>query len=330
MGKFIYNSSLPFVKNNYNGNRIEKDRFTNFPFPDPDPSFKKVLKWKLSSNPQAAQKKSDPFKLDVEFMPSLPEEKGNYLIWLGHASFFIQYNGIRIITDPVFGNLPLIQRKAPLPLPIEELKGLDYILISHSHRDHFDKSSIQQLLKQNTKAVVLGPLRMENLLRKTDGDIHFQQAGWYQKFDTKKNISIAFLPAIHWHRRGLFDYNAVLWGSFLISGGTEKIYFGGDSAFGRHYQEIYDTVGAQDISLMPVGAYKPSFLMKGSHMSPDEAVKAADILRTKTLIPMHYGTFDVSDEPLGEPVERLLQLDEMEKINAKLEIIKPGAIFKFS
>lgn len=328
MGKFIYNSSLQFVKNNYNGNRIEKERFTNFPFPDPDPSFSKVLKWKLSGNPQASQKKADPFKLNVEFLPHLPKERDNYMIWLGHATFLIQYNGVRLITDPVFGNLPLIQRKAALPLPIEELTGIDYILISHTHRDHFDKASMEQLLKQNAKAVVLGPLRMDRLIRKIDEDAHFQQAGWYQKFETKKGISISFLPAIHWHRRSLFDYNEILWGSFLISGGEKKIYFGGDSAFGRHYQEIFDTVGAPDISLLPVGAYKPSFLMKGSHMSPDEAVKAADIMKSKSFVPMHYGTFDLSDEPPGEPTERLKQLNEGGKMKADLQVLNPGQVFR--
>ena len=73
MGKYIYNSSLPFVKSNYNGNRTVKNRFTNYPFADPDPTFKKVLQWKLSSNPQKAQKKSDPFNLAVEFMLGLPK-----------------------------------------------------------------------------------------------------------------------------------------------------------------------------------------------------------------------------------------------------------------
>ena len=329
MGKYIYNSSLPFVKNNYNGNRTVNDRFTNYPFVDPDPSFKKVLQWKLSNNPQKAQKKSDNFKLDVEFMPSLPLGTSNYIIWLGHASFFINYDGVKIITDPIFGSLPLIKRQAAFPLPVEELKGIDYILISHTHRDHFDKKSIKKLIELNPKAEILGPLRMESLVREINEDIIVQEAGWYQRFDTRKEIKISFLPAVHWHRRNLFDFNKILWGSFLISGGNKKIYFGGDSGYDRHFQEIHDAVGEIDVCLMPVGAYKPSEIMKASHMTPEEAVKAFHVLKAKEFIPMHYGTFDLSDEPMGEPLQRLHQLNEKNGIKGALKIVKPGEIYHF-
>ena len=329
MGKYIYNSSLPFVKNNYNGNRTVNDRFTNYPFVDPDPSFKKVLQWKLGNNPQKAQKKSDNFKLDVEFMPSLPLGNTNFMIWLGHSSFFINYEGVKIITDPIFGNIPLIKRKAAFPLPVEELKGIDYILISHTHRDHFDKKSIKKLIEQNPKAEILGPLRMESLVREINEDIVVQEAGWYQRFDTRKEIKISFLPAVHWHRRSLFDFNKILWGSFHISGGNKKIYFGGDSGYDRHFQEIHDAVGEIDICLMPVGAYKPAEMMKASHMSPEEAVKAFHVLKGKEFIPMHYGTFDLSDEPLGEPVQRLHQLNEKNGIKGSLKLLKPGEIYQF-
>ena len=329
MGKFIYNSSLPFVKNNYNGNRVEKDRFTNFPFADPNPSFQKVLRWKLGKNPQHAQKKADNFKLEVEFMPKLPDTQENFLIWLGHASFYIQYQGVKLITDPVFGGLPLIKRKAPLPIAIEEFNDLDYILISHTHRDHFDKASIKKLVEQNKHVEILGPLRMGEVIKEVGDNIRFQEAGWYQKFDTKKNIKLSFLPAVHWHRRSLFDYNKVLWGSFMLSGSTKKLFFAGDSGYDRHFQEIFDTVGKQDICLMPVGAYKPSFLMKASHMSPEEAVKAAQTLKAETIIPMHYGTFDLSDEPMGEPLTRLRQLGETQKIDHKLAVLQPGQVYSF-
>ena len=330
MGKYIYNSSLSFVKNNYNGNRVVKDRFTNYPFVDPDPNFKKVLKWKLGSNPQQAQKKADTFKLDVEFMPGLPKEKENYLIWLGHASFLIQYQGIRIITDPIFGNLPLIKRAAAFPLPVEELKGIDYILISHTHRDHFDKKSVKKLLDLNNKAEILGPLRMEELVRDVNENARLQQAGWYQQFETKKKVKISFLPAVHWHRRNLFDFNKTLWGSFLISfPGSKKIYFAGDSGYDRHFQEIHDTVGAVDLCLMPVGAYKPAELMKASHMTPEEAVKAYKVLKGKTFIPMHYGTFDLSDEPMGEPYQRLRKMEEQKEIPGELKMLNPGEIYTF-
>lgn len=325
MGKYIYNSSLQFVKNNYNGNRVEKDRFTNYPFPDPDPGLIKVLKWKLSKNPQKPEKKADGFKLAVEFLPSLPKQ-GNFMMWLGHASFFIQYNGVKILIDPVFQNLPLIKRKSAFPLPIEELTGINYILISHTHRDHFDKKSIRKLLDQNIGLEILGPLRIESLVKEIKDDIKFQEAGWYQRYETRKEVNITFLPAVHWHRRGLLDLNTILWGSFLITLGKQKIFFAGDSGFFRHFQEIYDAVGAPDFCLMPIGVYKPAHIMKASHLTPEEAVKAFHVLKGKTLIPMHYGTFDLSDEPMSEPPLRLKKMEEKNEIKGNLKFLNPGEL----
>lgn len=327
MGKYIYNSRLQFVKNNYNGNRVEKDRFTNYPYPDPEPTFDKIIKWKLSTNPQQAQKKADPFKLDVEFLTSLPKDSDNYMIWLGHASFFIQYNGVRIITDPVFRSLPFIKRQSAFPLPVDELTGIDYILISHTHRDHFDVKSIKKLLELNKGAEVLGPLRMGSLINEIKNGAKAQEAGWYQQYETNKHVKISFLPAVHWHRRNLFDFNKILWGSFIISGGKHKVFFGGDSGFNRHFQEIHDAVGAPDYCILPIGAYKPAEIMKPSHLTPEEAVKAFHMLKGKTLIPMHYGTFDLSDEPMGEPVHRLSQLEEKNEIKGALKFLKPGELF---
>lgn len=326
MGKYIYNSRLQFVKNNYNGNRVEKDRFTNYPYPDPEPTFDKIIKWKLSTNPQQAQKKADPFKLDVEFLSSLPKEQDNYMIWLGHASFFIQYNGLRMITDPVFRSLPFIKRQSAFPLPVDELTGIDYILISHTHRDHFDVKSVKKLLELNRGAEVLGPLRMGSLLDEIKDGAKMQEAGWYQQYETNKNIKISYLPAVHWHRRNFFDFNKILWGSFMISGGKNKIFFGGDSGFNRHFQEIHDAVGAPDYCILPIGAYKPAEIMKPSHLTPEEAVKAFHMLKGKKLIPMHYGTFDLSDEPMGEPVHRLGQLEEKKEIKGSLKFLKPGEV----
>lgn len=291
--------------------------------------MRKVLRWKLSRNPQQAQKKADNFQLEPEFLSSLPKLEENHLIWLGHASFYIQYEGLKMITDPIFWSLPLVKRQAPLPVPIEAFNDLDYILISHAHRDHFDKRSIKRLLELNRNVELLGPLRMGKLVREVDENARFQEAGWYQQFETKKNIKLSFLPAVHWHRRTLFDYNEILWGSFMLNGKSSKLFFAGDSGYDRHFQEIFDTVGKQDICLLPVGAYKPSFLMKSSHMTPEEAAKAAQVLRADTLIPMHYGTFDLSDEPMGEPLSRLRQLNENKQLKSKLEVLQPGQVYRF-
>lgn len=331
MSTYLYNSSLPFVKTNFNGNRIWNGRFTNFPYPDPEPSWRKVVRWKLAKNPQKKEKQEDSFQLAVASQLALPEED-NYLLWLGHASFFIRWNGINILTDPILGNLSLIKRKAPLPVPISALQNIDYVLISHAHRDHYDVSSLKQLYKQNPRMVVLGPLKLQYLLSKIAPAVLHQEAGWYQQYETHKDINISFLPAIHWHRRGLTDLNEVLWGSFIIESPktNERIYFAGDSAYGKHYKDIQAAVGSMNICLLPVGAYKPEWLMKGSHMSPSEAIKAFSDLNGETFIPMHYGTFDLADEPLGEPYRILSERQAAFPAERQLRLLQPGELFSLA
>lgn len=327
MGKFVYNSSLPFVKANFNGNRVNDDQFTNYPYPDPDASFKKVIQWKLSPNPQKQEKKADTFKLVPQFLPQLPEAPHSYLIWLGHATFLIKLGEVTILTDPIVGRLPFIRRKAPLPIAVDEIKGIDYILISHAHRDHYDQKSLNKILKNNPGVEILGPLRISNLLNKLSIQPPHQEAGWYQQFEVKKDVKLVYLPAIHWHRRGLFDLNEILWGSFYISDGKKSIFFAGDTSYNKHFKTIADVMGKTDICLMPIGAYKPEAMMQASHLSPDEAVKAFNQLNAEVMIPMHYGTFDLSDEPLGEPIRRLGQLTEEGVLNGELQVLQPGEIF---
>ncbi len=327
MGKYVYNSSLPFVKASFNGNRISDDQFTNYPYPDPDASFRKVIKWKLSANPQKQEKKADTYKLVPQFLPQLPHSPHSYIIWLGHATFLIKLGDVTLLTDPVVGKLPFISRKAPLPIAVEELKGIDYILISHAHRDHYDQQSLNKILKNNPGVELLGPLRISSLLEKLSNKPPHQEAGWYQQFDVKKDVKLVFLPAIHWHRRGLFDLNKILWGSFYISNGQRSIFFAGDTAYNKHFKSIADLMGKTDICLMPIGAYKPEYMMQGSHLSPEEAVKAFNQLNADIMIPMHFGTFDISDEPLGEPVRKLENLYNDGVLDGKLKVLQPGEIF---
>jgi L-ascorbate metabolism protein UlaG (beta-lactamase superfamily) len=137
-----------------------------------------------------------------------------------------------------------------------------------------------------------------------------QEAGWWQQYDLGPDapVEIFYLPASHWSRRGLFDLNRILWGSFLIKTADRLIYFAGDSSYGDHFEQIEHTFGPLDIVLMPIGAYKPAFMMSRSHVNPHEAAKAANVLRAGHVVPMHYGTFDLSDEPASEPLRLLTEV----------------------
>ena len=140
------------------------------------------------------------------------------------------------------------------------------------------------------------------------------------------------MPSKHWCKRGLFDFNEMLWGGFWLEAQNEienkshKLFFVGDTAYANHFKRIEKILGSPDTVIMPIGAYKPPFMMQNAHINPEEAVKAFEETKGKTLIPMHYGTFDLADEPLGEPIKWLTSEMEKQGFLKKLNAPKIGEV----
>jgi len=296
----VLNSELEVIKPQWEGNLKIDGEFVNFTEKDRQITPLEIFKWKVTSkNPQAAEKKADTFQLQLIEGNGWIESEKDMIVWLGHASFFIRLGGCTFITDPVFYDMSFIKRHVGLPCPVNQMTGIDYILLSHGHRDHFDKKSIEHLSKVNPGIEALVPLENTSFFHKQN--IKYQEAGWYQKYKTDDEIEVFFLPAKHWNRRGILDFNKTLWGSFVVRYKGTTVYFAGDTSFGNHFDEIGKMFPGIDYCLLPVGAYKPEEIMKEAHLSPWEALEAFKIMKAKTFIPMHFGTYDLADEPLGEP-----------------------------
>ncbi|GAB2953033.1 MBL fold metallo-hydrolase [Hymenobacter coalescens] len=329
--RHVRNEQLRTIRPHYPGNLVVGRQFANVGEQLYEPSFSNVLRWKvLTKNPQAEVKKQDAWAPAVqpcaEVLRQRPE---GTLIWLGHASFWLRWGQRTFLFDPVLFDLPLIKRRHPLPCAPQDLTGIDYLLLSHGHRDHLDDDSIRLLARQNPQLQVLGPLRVSGLLKRTAGTLPpTQEAGWWQQFELgpEAPLDVFYLPAAHWHRRGLGDLNTVLWGSFLLceKATGRTLYFAGDSAEGPHFYEMEAQFGPLDVVLLPIGAYKPAFMMQRSHMNPHEAAKVSNQLRAGHFIPMHYGTFDLSDEPASEPLHMLEQIATEGWLNAQLHLPAVG------
>jgi len=324
---YTKNPDLHTIKPDWQGTPVDADhRFVNHEFPF-KAHFGDVLKWMTSDKPQKQEKKSDTFRLASVSDSSFLHSKKDCIVWLGHATFFIRLGGINVLIDPVFYNVPFIKRYAQHAFGPDVFTQLDYLLISHDHQDHCQEKSIRRIVHQNPDMTVLTGLNMEGLLRPWIKKNKVQCAGWYQQYQTPEQLNIYYLPSRHWSKRGITDTNKRLWGAFVFQSKDKTIYFSGDTGYGNHFRTARELFPSIDVAIIGAGAYKPEWFMSPNHISPKNAVTAFHELGARVLIPMHYGTFDISDEPAGEPYRILKELEREHKINGQLKAMNLGECY---
>lgn len=325
--KYIRNENLETVKASWQGTPVDQEgRFVNVEYPFL-PSTVELLKWRMSSNPQAEEKKNDRSPLQVLDPTEFLSGTNDGILWLGHASVLLRLNEKTILIDPVFGDPSFIERYIEVPSTLEKIRRVDYILISHDHRDHMDEPTIRALARKFPESKFLAGLGSENLLKEWTGDAErVKTAGWFQRFAVEdEDLKIAFVPVRHWSRRGLFDTNERLWGGYIISGAGRTFYHGGDSGYGSHYREMAEVFGEIDYFIIGIGSYAPRWFMQANHNNPEDALQAFIDSRAKILVPMHYATFNMSDEPPSEPLRRLQEKADEAGVADK---IKPLQIYE--
>lgn len=307
MAFITYNKDLPFIKTGWKGNELNsKGLYTNL-HGDDIKTFGEVLRWMSGPHPLVNLKKGQQSPLSWQMIDNISGKRENAVIPLGHASFIIDLNGIRLVVDPVVVDNRFFKRYTQIPFHLPELNNVDYLLLSHNHRDHIDKSSVQRLCHFNPGAIILTGLGIGRVLRSWGIKNEIQEAGWYQRYQTSSKINIDYLPSHHWSRRWFRDTNKSLWGSFMIQDriSHKNIYFAGDSGMESHFQEIGEDYQI-DLAMIGVGAYEPKWFMAPAHTGPLAAIQAFKDLKAKFWMPMHYGTFDLSDEPVYYP-EKILR-----------------------
>ncbi len=302
---FSSNPNLPSVKPEYPGNPYKNGRFVG-PYRSVDngrESTWNYATWKLNPYRKRVPTETSSDTPVVTYDQKAHDHKP-HIVWLGHATILLRLNDRSILVDPILNTPRLFHgsRLGRLPVSPNRL-SIDFLLATHAHRDHLDKQTVKQLSGSSIKAFT--PLKMGKLLRHWRPDISVQEAGWYQTFNTESDISITLLPAYHWSRRNLFDTNAVLWGSYMIRTNEVTIFIAGDTGYADHFKEIGKLFDNIDYAILPIGSYEPDHIHRNSHMTPEEALQAFEDLQATTMIPVHYGTFDLSDEPIDEPLQRL-------------------------
>jgi L-ascorbate metabolism protein UlaG (beta-lactamase superfamily) len=224
------------------------------------------------------------------------------LTWLGHASFLGFVNGCSFLVDPVFSNRAgwLYRRHLPPALALEELPHIDAVLITHNHYDHLDAEACRSVVED---VVFVVPKGLEDWVRRR-GRRRIIELEWWETADIG-GVTVTLVPACHWSRRGLFDTNRTLWGGYVVEGNGFSLYHAGDSAAFEGFAEIGRRFPRIDVAMLPIGGYEPAWFMEHHHLNPEQAGTAFVELGARRLVPMHWGTFQLTDEPLCEPLERL-------------------------
>jgi L-ascorbate metabolism protein UlaG (beta-lactamase superfamily) len=269
--------------------------------------FLHVLQWKLSSRPEP----SPEFISDVEQSTTPRRVEGSELriTLVNHSTVLIQQGASNILTDPIWSEraspvswLGPKRRRTP-GVRIDDLPEIDTVLISHNHYDHLDLRTLR-LLAGRGRSTFIVAARGARLLRSEKIEpVH--ELDWGESVTTS-GINIHCVPAGHFSARGIFDRNKTLWCGYAIEFPGRFVYFAGDTGFGGHFAQIREKFGPPQLALLPIGAYEPSWIMSPVHMTPEEAVRAHEILGAKTSIAIHHGTFQLADDGIDTPQKQLM------------------------
>ena len=218
--------------------------------------------------------------------------------WIGHATWCFRLGGQLVTTDPIFGRAGgVVKRLIPPGVALAELPPVDVVLVTHDHHDHLDPASIREL---PASALYVTPLGNGPRLKKPN----VVELDWWQTHQAG-DLAITLVPARHWSMRAPWNRNATLWGGFVVRGPEGAAYHAGDTAWGDHFAEIGARSGPIDWAMLPIGGYNPRWFMESQHVDPDEAARAFLALGARHLLAMHWGTFRLTDEAVGEPPARL-------------------------
>jgi L-ascorbate metabolism protein UlaG (beta-lactamase superfamily) len=266
----------------------------------------RILRWKTGLHSE----RRPPSPMTGVPVPTMPNDgralrtaARDALTWVGHATFLVQLGGVSALIDPVMSEsiaAGLVRRNAAPGLSWAALPKIDLVLVTHNHRDHMDAPTLRKLGRDPVYVV---PQGMGQWFERA-GLRRVVEMAWWQREEIA-GLSVTFVPAEHWSRRGLLDTNATWWGGYVIERGGLRVYHSGDTAWFEGFALIREKCGPIDAAMLPIGAYAPRWFMRRQHMDPTDAVRAFEALGAGRFVAMHWATFKLTDEDLREPPQLL-------------------------
>jgi L-ascorbate metabolism protein UlaG (beta-lactamase superfamily) len=301
-------------------------------------SFGEFLRWQ-----RTRQRKLWPEWVQNRTQPALPAHltRGQVaLTFVNHITFLIQFNGLNVLTDPVysqrvspFRSLGPERVRAP-GLAFEDLPPVHLVLITHNHYDHLDIETLLRLEQAHSPRFVTS-LGNRAFLQQF-GIRAVDDLDWWQSIDVPAategrelrspgTAKVTLTPAQHWSSRGPRNRNRTLWGGFVISASDRQVYFAGDTGYGGHFRDVRERFGRVDVALLPIGAYEPRWFMRDQHMNPEDAVRAHLDLDPKVSVGTHFGCFQLTDEGIDDPPLELAAARERHGVSpAAFQILETG------
>ena len=255
---------------------------------------------------------------------ALRENQGEATVtWVGHSTLLIQLDGVNLLTDPQWSDRasPFSfagPRRVMSPgLRFEDLPPIHLVLISHDHYDHLDVATVKRLAEVH-RPLFLVPLGLKAWFADL-GITTVEELDWWDS-RSFKGLTLTCLPAQHFSNRTFWDRNQRLWSGWAVAGRGKRFFFAGDTGYYDVFKEIGRRLGPFDLAAIPIGAYMPAEIMKSGHTTPEEALQLFEDVRGRRFVGIHWGTFDLAEEPIEEPPRRV-------EVEARRRGIDPDRLF---
>lgn len=313
--------SLPQFGGKVRGERLDRARANpqhrdgKFVNEIPEAGFRAADIWELVRGQFfGGEIRTPPGAIPVQMVTSemlnvIPTAPGLRAFWIGHASVYVEIDGVRMLIDPVFSEYASPfdagpRRFHPAPLRLEDLPAIDAVLITHDHYDHLDMRTVQHLGRRGAAFFVpLGVGAHLELWGVPAAQVH--ELEWWQEHSLK-GVRLISTPARHYSGRRLTGQGATLWTSWSVIGSGHRFYVSGDTGYGDHFRAIGERFGPFDLSFTKIGAYGPGSAWLDVHMSAEDAVRAHLDVRARRMFPVHWATFNLAFHAWDEPIKRAL------------------------